>query len=61
MVEADKKDAYEVASHIAKASGLLRELHEDKTVEGLSRYENVQELLNSIKEFVDDNEITDCP
>ncbi|MET3125582.1 DNA helicase-2/ATP-dependent DNA helicase PcrA [Arcicella rosea] len=57
MVEADKKDAYEAASHIAKASGLLRELHEDKTVEGLSRYENVQELLNSIKEFVDDNEV----
>ena len=57
MVEVNKKDAYEVASHIAKASGLLRELHEDKTVEGLSRYENVQELLNSIKEFVDDNEV----
>jgi DNA helicase II / ATP-dependent DNA helicase PcrA len=53
MVESQKKDAYEVAAHIAKASGLLRELHEDKTVEGLSRYENVQELLNSIKEFVD--------
>lgn len=57
MVEVNKKDAYEVASHIAKASGLLRELHEDKTVEGLSRYENVQELLNSIKQFVDDNEV----
>lgn len=47
------KDAYEVASHVAKASGLLKELYEDKTVEGLSRYENVQELLNSIKQFVD--------
>jgi DNA helicase-2/ATP-dependent DNA helicase PcrA len=57
MVEVNKKDAYEVAAHIAKASGLLRELHEDKTVEGLSRYENVQELLNSIKQFVDDNEV----
>ena len=53
MAESAKKDAYEVASHIAKASGLLKELHEDKTVEGLSRYENVQGLLNSIKEFVD--------
>lgn len=54
----DKKDAYEVASHVAKTSGLLKELYEDKTVEGLSRYENVQELLNAIKEFVDnpDNE-----
>jgi DNA helicase II / ATP-dependent DNA helicase PcrA len=54
MAESQKKDAYEVASHIAKSSGLLKELHEDKTVEGLSRYENVQELLNSIKQFVDD-------
>jgi DNA helicase-2/ATP-dependent DNA helicase PcrA len=47
------KNAYEIASHVAQASGLLRELHEDKTVEGLARYENVQELLNAIKEFVD--------
>ncbi len=53
------KDAYEIASHIAKASGILRELYEDKTVEGLSRYENVQELLNGIKEFVDSDESED--
>ena len=45
------KDAYEVAAHVARTSGILKELHEDKTVEGLSRYENVQELLNAIKEF----------
>lgn len=52
------KDAHEVASYVAKSSGILKELYEDKTVEGLSRYENVQELLNSIKQFVDspDNE-----
>ncbi|RRA98947.1 ATP-dependent helicase [Larkinella rosea] len=49
----DKKDAYEVAAHVAKTSGILKELYDDKTVEGLSRYENVQALLNSIKEFVD--------
>ncbi len=55
----DKKDAFEVATHIAKTSGLLRELHEDKTVEGLARYENVQELLNAIKEFVDNPENDD--
>jgi len=53
------KDAYEISSHIAKASGILRELYEDKTVEGLSRYENVQELLNGIKEFVDSEESED--
>ncbi len=53
MLLIDQKDAYEVASHIAKSSGLLKELYDDKTVEGLARYENVQELLNAIKEFVD--------
>ncbi len=53
------RDAYEVASHIAKTSGLLKELYDDKTVEGLSRYENVQELLNAIKEFVDSEENED--
>ncbi|MDN5202864.1 3'-5' exonuclease [Fulvivirgaceae bacterium BMA10] len=51
-VETERKDAFEASSYIAKNSGLLRELYEDKTIEGLSRYENVQELLNAIKEFV---------
>ncbi len=51
QLEVERKDAYEAAFEIAKGSGLLRELYEDKTVEGLSRYENVQELLNAIKEF----------
>ena len=59
MVEVEKKDAYEVANHVAKASGLLRELYEDKTVEGLARYQNLQELLNAIKSFVDNPENED--
>jgi DNA helicase-2/ATP-dependent DNA helicase PcrA len=58
-IEIQNKDAYEAAAEIAKASGLLKELYEDKTVEGLSRYENVQELLNAIKEYVDDPEKED--
>jgi DNA helicase-2/ATP-dependent DNA helicase PcrA len=58
-LETERKDAYDAAFEIAKGSGLLRELYEDKTVEGLSRYENVQELLNAIKEYVDDPEKED--
>jgi DNA helicase-2/ATP-dependent DNA helicase PcrA len=58
-IEIQRKDAYDAAFEIAKGSGLLRELYEDKTVEGLSRYENVQELLNAIKEYVDDPERQD--
>jgi DNA helicase-2/ATP-dependent DNA helicase PcrA len=47
------KNAYEVAVHIGKQTNLVKELFNDKTTEGLARYENIQELLNSIKEWVD--------
>jgi DNA helicase-2/ATP-dependent DNA helicase PcrA len=45
------QSAYEAALYIAQHSGLLKDLYEDKSVEGLNRYENIQELLNGIKEF----------
>lgn len=44
-------NAYELATHIATSTGILKELYNDKTPEGVSRYENIQELLNGIKEF----------
>ena len=47
------KDAFELANHIAVHSGIVRELYNDKTPEGVSRYENIQELLNGIKDFVE--------
>jgi len=59
MVMVGKKDAYESANNIARQSGLLKELYDDKTIEGVNRYENVQELLNAIKEFVDNPDIED--
>jgi len=49
-------DAYEAAKQIAKESGMIEELYADKSIEGLSRYENIQELLNGIKAFVEDPE-----
>ncbi len=50
-LELQTKNAFDLATHIARVSGLHQELHNDKTVEGLSRYENLQELLNGIREF----------
>jgi DNA helicase II / ATP-dependent DNA helicase PcrA len=44
-------NAYDLASHIANTTGILRDLYNDKTPEGLGHYENIQELLNGIKEF----------
>ncbi len=53
-----KQNAYEVASHVGKQTGLVKELFNDKSTEGVQRYENIQELLNSIKEWTEspDNE-----
>ena len=49
-------NAYDVAFHVGKQTGLVREMFNDKSTEGVQRYENVQELLNSIKEWVDDKQ-----
>jgi DNA helicase-2/ATP-dependent DNA helicase PcrA len=47
------KDAYEVGQHIASATGILKEFYSDRTPEGISRYENIQELLSGMKEFTE--------
>lgn len=49
----NKSSAYELAMHIAKSSGLLRELDEDKTIEGISRLDNIEALLNAVQGFVE--------
>ena len=46
-------EAYDAAYAIAMGSGIIRDLKEDKSFEGLSRFQNVEELLNSIKEFTE--------
>ena len=51
--EIGKKNAYDLAIIVGKSSGVVKELFNDKTTEGLARYENTQELLNSIKEFIE--------
>lgn len=52
-------DVYEVASHVAKTTGLIKTLKEDDTPEGISRLENLQELLNSIQGYVDEQKQLD--
>ncbi|WP_026764495.1 ATP-dependent helicase [Sediminibacterium salmoneum] len=57
-------NAFDVATQVGKHTNLVKELFNDKTTEGLARYENVQELFNSIKEWTespsnDDGELGD--
>jgi DNA helicase-2/ATP-dependent DNA helicase PcrA len=49
----NEKDAFYLGKEIAEKSGLLKELFADKSPEAIARHENVQELLNGIKEFAD--------
>jgi len=53
-----KHNAYDIAFHVGKQTNFVKELFNDKSTEGVQRYENVQELLNSIKEWTEmpDNE-----
>ncbi len=51
--ELQKKNAYDLSILVGKQSGLVKDLFNDKTTEGLVRYENIQELLNSIKEYTE--------
>jgi len=51
--ELKKMSAFDLAKHIAKSSGILKDLFEDKTPEGINRYGNIEELLNAIKDFTD--------
>jgi DNA helicase-2/ATP-dependent DNA helicase PcrA len=52
-VLAKEYDAFDMVAHVAKSVGLIKVLGEDKTPEGVTRYENVQELLNGIKDFAE--------
>ena len=54
----EKNNAFDVATQVGKHTNIVKELFNDKTTEGLAKNENIQELLNSIKEWTEspDNE-----
>ena len=54
--QSEKYDAYFLTEHIAKSSGVFNDLYNDKSPEGVSRFENIQELLNGLKDFCENNE-----
>ena len=49
----DKEDAYTKAKEIAAGSGIMKELRDGKLPEEVSRYENMEELLNALKIFTE--------
>ncbi len=57
QVIAKQMNAYDAAFHIAQHCGVLKDLRDDKSVEGVNRYDNTQELLNGVKEFSEREDI----
>jgi DNA helicase II / ATP-dependent DNA helicase PcrA len=43
--------SYDMAYEVAQTTGILKDLYNDKSPEGVARYENIQELLNGVKDF----------
>ena len=54
QIEAQTKNAFEIAEIVVKQVRLIKDLEKDGTPEAVSKVENVQELLNGIKDFITD-------
>lgn len=49
----ENQDAFFLTDHVTKKTGLIQELKKDGTPEGIARIENIEELLNGIKDFTE--------
>ena len=47
------QDAFYLAEHVSKKTGLIQEMKKDGTPEGIAKLENIEELLNGIKDFIE--------
>ena len=54
QIEAQSKNAFEVADLVIKKTRLIRDIESEGTPEAVSRVENVQELMNGIKDFIEE-------
>ena len=53
QITSESADAFVLAEHVAKKTGILLEFKKDGTPEGIARMENIEELLNGIQDFVE--------
>jgi DNA helicase-2/ATP-dependent DNA helicase PcrA len=49
----ENQDAFFLTDHVTKKTGLIQELKKDGTPEGIAKIENIEELLNGIKDFTE--------
>ncbi len=49
----ENQDAFYITDHVSKKTGLVQELKKDATPEGMAKIQNIEELLNGIKDFTE--------
>ena len=49
-------DVFEITKEVLKQSGLYNLYKNDESMEGVNRIQNIEELLNGIKDFVENND-----
>jgi len=54
QIESQTKNAFEITEILIKQTQIIKDLEKDGTPEAVSKVENVQELLNGIKDFITD-------
>lgn len=60
MKKAPEMEAFDLAWSVVNISGISSELSQDKTPEGVSRYENLEQLMNGIRDFTEEEENKDA-
>jgi len=54
QIESQTKNAFEIAEFVVQKTRLIQDLESEGTPEGVSRVENIQELLNGLKDFIEE-------
>jgi len=54
--KSESMDVFDITKEVLKQSGLYNLYKNDESLEGINRIQNMEELLNGIKDFVDNNE-----
>lgn len=54
QIESETKNAFEIAEFVVQKTRLIQDLESEGTPEGVSRVENIQELLNGLKDFIEE-------
>ncbi|MGI9532059.1 ATP-dependent helicase [Lutimonas sp.] len=59
QIEAQTKNAFEMADLVVKKTRLIRDIESEGTPESVARVENVQELMNGVKDFIEEQKQKD--